>query len=125
MTDGGTEGGREGGREGEQREILLLTSSLSLLRLRTGEGEVARGDQESSVYYVKNALDANITYTAPPHTGGGGSHREKEEEEEEEGEGGEGEGGEGEGGGSVHMPDIGEGTCIYITYMYMYCKEPH
>ena len=78
---------------------------------KVNEGAVAGDDLETSVYYVKNALDANVTYTAGPavHTAG-----ERTEEGEEEGEGemkGEGWGEEQE---DVDMPDMeGDQTKCY------------
>lgn len=61
---------------------------------------------ETSVYYVKNALDANVTYAAGPHTVGGGGQREEGSSEGSE---------DGERWGTqgtkedIDIPDIGEG----------------
>lgn len=75
---------------------------------KVNEGAVAGDDLETSVYYVKDALDANVTYAAAPqvHTVGAGGQGESSGESEE---------GEGAWGGKedVDVPDIGEGegTC--------------
>ena len=80
---------------------------------KANDGGVARDDLETSVYYVKDALDANVTYTAGPLVHSNPGAREQGEEEEKEGSE-EGETGT-EGGGSrgrrgdIDMPDIGEG----------------
>lgn len=76
---------------------------------KVNEGAVAGDDLETSVYYVKDALDANVTYAAAPqvHTVGARGQGGRREE----GSSGESEEGEGAWGGKedVDMPDIGEG----------------
>ncbi|CAI8045521.1 hypothetical protein GBAR_LOCUS25180, partial [Geodia barretti] len=53
-------------------------------RARLDEGAVAGDDIETSVYYVKDALDANVTYAAGPQIHTVTERRREEEEEEEE-----------------------------------------
>lgn len=70
------------------------------------DNEAVARDDQTSVYYVKNALDANITYTpspnVPPPLAPQGDSEGEEGEEEEEGES------EREGEGEDDI-DIGEG----------------
>ena len=94
-------------REKERERDVTWCNICFLLSSKSGEGSVARDDLDTSVYYVKDALDANITYAPGTQAGGGGEEEEAGEGEEKEEE--EEEDGEGEGGQDVDMPDIGEG----------------
>ena len=62
------------------------------LSTKVNSDVVAADDVETSVYYVKNALDANVTYAAGPQV-----HTVREREERERGRRGEEEGGGWEG----------------------------
>ena len=77
---------------------------------KVNEGAVATDDLDNSVYYVKDALDANVTYAAGPHanTEGGRGRRENAGREGSSGGSEEGERWEGEGThGDVDTPDMG------------------
>ena len=65
-----------------QRHTDSSTDLSFSCRTRLNEGAVARDDMETSVYYVKDALDANVTYAAGPQV----RTVDEREEEEEEGE---------------------------------------
>ena len=79
---------------------------------KVNEGAIAGDDMETSVYYVKDALDANVTYAAAPHTAGaGGQSGEGSSEGSEDGERWE-ELGTRE---DIDTPDIGEGREGHVT----------
>ena len=86
---------------------------------KVNEGAIAGDDMETSVYYVKDALDANVTYAPGPHTAGAGGQRgEGSSEGSEEGEGWEEMGTKED----IDTPDIGEGrepTTLVLSYTAM------
>lgn len=91
---------------------------------KVNEGAIAGDDMETSVYYVKDALDANVTYAAAPHTAGAGGQRgEGSSEGSEEGERWEDLGTQGA-REDIDTPDIGEGRDMSL-YLSTICHCHH